>query len=242
MLSIGYTMNPSVYNFPVYHLLWFLLPLAFVAWNYARWTGHPGILPYATARMFLQLVLIGYALGFIFTEASPGLLLGILSIMLTIAAWIAIRPVRHQGQALYVTALLSLSIGCITTLVLVVVGVVQLTPWHQPRYLIPIAGMIFANAMNSVSLAAERLHTECQRNTPHTEAAAQALQAALLPLVNSFLAVGLVSLPGMMTGQILAGIDPLVAVRYQIMVMGMLLSASGISTVMYLWLQLRRLR
>ena len=88
--------------------------------------------------------------------------------------------------------------------------------------------------MNSVSLAAERLESECRSNQPYELARQRAFQAALIPIINSLFAVGLVSLPGMMTGQILAGASPLLAARYPILVMCMLFGASGISAAAYL--------
>jgi putative ABC transport system permease protein len=94
--------------------------------------------------------------------------------------------------------------------------------------------MIFANTMNTVSLAAERFEAERERGLEHRDARRVALEAALIPQVNALLAVGLVSLPGMMTGQILSGVEPLVAVRYQIMVMCMTFGAAGMGAVLYL--------
>jgi putative ABC transport system permease protein len=88
--------------------------------------------------------------------------------------------------------------------------------------------------MNAVSLVAERFEKEIESKS-YIDARANAFKASLIPQINSFLAVGLVSLPGMMTGQILSGVDPIIAVRYQIMVMFMVLGSSGISTIIYLW-------
>ena len=129
---------------------------------------------------------------------------------------------------------LSITLGGGLTLLLVTQGVLDLSPWFWPRYMIPLAGMIFANAMNSVSLAAERLIAEMDRDVQYEEARSIAFRASLIPITNSLLAVGLVSLPGMMTGQILSGISPLIAVRYQIMVMCMVFAASGISAALFL--------
>ena len=123
-----------------------------------------------------------------------------------------------------------------TTLLLITQGVLHLHPWYLPRYLIPLAGMIFANAMNSVSLAAERFEAEIKRDVDYDQARNIALRASLIPIINSLFAVGLVSLPGMMTGQILSGISPLIAVRYQIMVMCMIFGAAGISSACFLTL------
>jgi putative ABC transport system permease protein len=96
--------------------------------------------------------------------------------------------------------------------------------------------MIFSNAMNSVSLAGERLYSELGHHEDYARARNAAFQAAMIPLTNSLLAVGLVSLPGMMTGQILAGTSPLIAARYQIIVMCMVFSSGGISAALFLWL------
>ena len=97
--------------------------------------------------------------------------------------------------------------------------------------------MIFANSMNTVSLAGERLFTEQERGKNYQEARKIALETAMIPQINALLAVGLVSLPGMMTGQILSGIEPLTAARYQIMVMCMIFSTAGLSAVTYMSLK-----
>ena len=113
--------------------------------------------------------------------------------------------------------------------------VLDLPRWFEPHIVVPLAGMIFANVMNTVSLAAERF--EAERDSDLAEARRIALDAALIPQINGLLAVGLVSLPGMMTGQILSGVDPLVAVRYQIMVMCMIFGSAGLGAAFYLQLR-----
>lgn len=102
--------------------------------------------------------------------------------------------------------------------------------------MIPLAGMIFANAMNSISLAADRIEAETVRGVHYEQARAIAFRASLIPITNSLFAVGLVSLPGMMTGKILSGISPLIAARYQIMVMCMIYGSAGISSAIFLML------
>ena len=124
--------------------------------------------------------------------------------------------------------------GC--TVIIITQWVLKLNPWYAPHYMIPIAGMIFAGSMNSVSLAAERITAETARAVPYQKARTIALNAALIPIFNTLLAVGIVALPGMMTGQILSGISPFIAVRYQIMVMCMLFGSSGISAACFLTL------
>jgi putative ABC transport system permease protein len=113
--------------------------------------------------------------------------------------------------------------------------VIDVERWFEPRVLIPLAGMYFANSMNSVSLAVERYHSELHGGKVEIECRGIAFQAAMIPQINSLLAVGLVALPGMMTGQILSGVSPLIAVRYQILVMSMILGASGVSSALVLW-------
>ena len=96
--------------------------------------------------------------------------------------------------------------------------------------------MIYANTMNVLALFIERLESELVVQD-FIGARSTAMKAAMIPQINAFLAVGLVSLPGMMTGQILSGIDPLIAVRYQIVVMAMIMGSAGISTVLYSYIK-----
>jgi putative ABC transport system permease protein len=185
--------------------------------------------------MIIQLILIGYVLRYIFATDSPYLVILILSVMLVAASIIALRPMQKKSKNLYRYTFISIFVGGVFTLIMVVFGVLDLTPWYEPRFLIPLAGMIFANAMNAVSIAAERFESEKERGSSYLLARATSYKAALIPLINAFFAVGLVSLPGMMTGQILSGVDPLIAVRYQMMVMLMILGSAGISVAIYLW-------
>ena len=202
-----------------------------------RWTAGIGTGVYATARMLVQLLLIGYVLVFIFETGEPIVVVGILAAMLLIASWISIRPLQHKSSRLYRNALVSISLSGVLTLALVSQAVIGIDPWFSPRYLIPRAGMIFAGAMNTISLSAERAWAETERGVSYTETRRIALQAALIPMINSLFAVGLVSLPGMMTGQILSGTSPLVAAKYQIVVMSMLFGVSGMSAAIFLYLE-----
>lgn len=211
-----------------------MIPVAVVIVIYMRWTQDKTTLFYALIRMLIQLMLIGYVLTYIFDADSPYLVILILSIMLIAASVIALRPVQKRQNSLYLHAFVAIFFGGVFTLMMVVFGVLDLNPWYEPRFLIPIAGMIFANSMNAVSISAERFESEIRRENSYIDARATSYKAALIPIVNALFAVGLVSLPGMMTGQILSGVDPLVAVRYQIMVMLMILGSAGISVAIYL--------
>ena len=223
-------------------LIFTVLPVAVVIGIMFRWSAGAQTAIYATFRMLIQLLLIGYVLIYIFETNQPIFIIAILVIMLTVASWIAIRPLQKKQPHIYLNSLGAISVGSVLTLALVSQVVIDVEPWFSPRYVVPLAGMIVAGAMNTVSLAAERFQSEYNRETSYVEARRIALQASLIPTINSLFAVGLVALPGMMTGQILSGVSPLVAAKYQIVVMTMLFGASGISAALYLVLANRNLR
>lgn len=229
-------MNTSLYTISFLDLLWISIPVVIVMAIYIHWTRDKVTLFYALFRMFIQLILIGYVLTYIFDAKSPYLVVAILGIMLTAASIIAMRPLSKPDKSIYLYAFVAIFIGGMFTFVLVIFGVLDLHPWYEPRFLIPLAGMIFANAMNAVSISAERYESERNRGITYIEARSTSYKAALIPIINALFAVGLVSLPGMMTGQILSGVDPLIAVRYQMMVMLMILGSAGISVAIYLHL------
>lgn len=214
-----------------------LVPAAVVIAIMLRWSAGAATALYATGRMLVQLLLIGYVLVYIFEAEHPAIIGAVLIVMLVIASWIAIRPVAQKHAHVFRNALIAISIGGALVLTLVTQVVIAVEPWFNPRYVVPLAGMVFAGAMNSVSLAAERLEAEIGRNVSVSEARRIALSAALIPMINSLFAVGLVALPGMMTGQILSGISPIIAAKYQIVVMSMLFGVSGLSAALYLQLQ-----
>lgn len=227
-------MGSSVNNISLLHLSLAFIPVAVVIFMLWRWNQNPQTAIYAVIRMLIQLLLIGYVLGYIFEAKNAIIVVAVLSVMLFASALIALRTMREHRTALLLRALLSILIGGGLVLALITQWVLELNPWFMPSYMIPLAGMIFANSMNAVSLAGERLSTELKRGGDYTSSRNQALQAALIPITNSLFAVGLVSLPGMMTGQILSGVSPLIAARYQIMVMCMIFGSTGISAILFL--------
>ena len=218
---------------PAQNILFMLLPLSVVWYYYYIWTDNTTEVLYATIRMVIQLVLIGYALIYIFKNDSWYLGFFIILFMIIMSSFIVLRNVEQKSVSLYLAIFFAIAIGGSVNLILVIEFVLDLTPFYEPRYVIPIAGMLYANAMNAVSLAAERFEKEF-KVLEAKEASKVAFKASMIPKINTFLAVGIVSLPGMMTGQILSGIDPLIAVRYQIVVMAMILGSSGISVIIYL--------
>ena len=192
---------------------------------------------YANFRMLIQLLLIGYVLTYIFETDQPIIVLLVVLFMILMSSWIALRPLQERGIKAFMIVVVSLGLSGLAVLLLISQLIVELPRWYEPSFIVPIAGMIFANSMNTVSLAGERFSIERQRDKNYHEARKIALETAMIPQINALLAVGLVSLPGMMTGQILSGIEPLTAARYQIMVMCMIFSTAGLSAVTYMSLK-----
>ena len=190
---------------------------------------------YANIRMLVQLLLVGYILTFIFETDSPILVVLVIMFMISMSAFIALRPLQAKGIKPFLIILMSLGVSGIGVLLLVTQIILDLPRLFEPQYVIPLAGMVFANSMNTISLVGERFNAELIRGVDYIEARNIAMGAAMIPQVNALLAVGLVALPGMMTGQILSGVDPLTAARYQIMVMCMIFSTAGLSAVIYLF-------
>jgi len=224
----------SVQLIPLTRLWFMLLPVAAVVLTLMRWSLEPRGAVVAVVRMVVQLLLVGFVLVFVFESDAAWVVLLVLVVMIVMSAWIALRTVPDRRRALYARAWAAIALAGGVTLALVTQVVLDLEPWYYARYAIPLAGMIFANAMTSVSLAAERVFAELGRGIPWPEARGIALRAALIPITNAMLAVGIVSLPGMMTGQILSGIDPLLAVRYQIVVMCMVYASAGLAAAGFL--------
>jgi len=227
-------MADATHTIPLADLALALVPVTVVIAVLHIWSRDAKETLYGFARMILQLSLIGYFLVYLFAADTPWLVVGVLAIMALVSSWISLRTTRLSRRALYPFALMSIALGGGSVLTVITQGVLRPDPWFTPQVMIPLAGMIFAASMNSVSLASERLAAEMRRGDDYETARPVALKAALIPITNSLFAVGLVSLPGMMTGQILSGVSPLVAARYQIMVMCMMFAAAGLSATLFL--------
>jgi putative ABC transport system permease protein len=247
----------AVMDAPLIDLAWLDLVAAagliLIVIGIARWQGL-GLgrsFLVGAVRTVVQLALVGYVLVYIFALDRWYLVMGALVLMLAAATHAAVGRHPRPGGQLYGITGVALLAGSGLTLVYVGAAVVQIDPWYNPRYLIPLFGMIVGNAMNAAALSTERLSAEMGNRRAEVEAylalgaskeragrepVRRALTAALIPTINSLMVVGIVSLPGMMTGQILAGISPLTAVRYQIVVMFMLASTVAITAaVATLW-------
>ncbi len=202
-------------------------------------------------RGTVQLLAIGYVLTAIFSIKHPGLVLGTLLIMLTVAAWTAASrlPRRLPGMTFFASG--ALVVGMSISLFFMTEVVIGVEPWWDPQHLIPLGGMLLGNAMNAASLGGDRFQEELRSRRGEIETMlalgfsgpaalhpplSRSLRAAMIPTINAFMVAGLVQLPGMMTGQILSGVDPLIAVKYQILIFIMLMLSTTTSTWLFLLL------
>jgi putative ABC transport system permease protein len=203
-------------------------------------------LAWGTVRAFAQLFLVGYVLRFIFGLSHPALVVLLFAFMVFWAAHAVRGRVGEKQVPIFLPTFVSMFVSYLAVAVTVTGLIVQVEPWYAPQYFIPLGGMIAGNSMNAITIGLERLLSELRRERATIEAdlslgatAAEAsapfiraaVKAGMIPSINALMTVGLVSLPGMMTGQILAGADPLVAIKYQIVVMLMLVAAAAIGTV-----------
>ena len=204
---------------------------------------------WAAARMTVQLLLIGFLLKLIFAITS----LWLTGLVLVAMALLAGYEVR-QRQANRLSGWWSYGLGASTmllvgplTTILAVAAFVQPEPWYDPRYAIPMVGMILGNAMTGVSLGLDTLTNAMKRDVAAVEArlllggtrweacrpiVRKAMRSGMMPIINAMMATGVIALPGMMTGQILAGVNPQEAVRYQLMIMFMIAGATSLGVVL----------
>jgi putative ABC transport system permease protein len=243
-------MKPDFYVLSWNDLLVSLLFIAFALFLIKKWQlDLEKTLLIGTVRTFVQLTLMGYVLTWFFGQRHWAFMLLLLFIMILIASY---EGQRRQKQAIphffyaMLVALLGASFLILGTILLFILDV---KPWYSPYAAIPIAGMIIGNGLNSTSLTANRFMGELKHREKEIEtllalgatpkvavydAMKASIQAALIPNINSLMTVGLVQLPGVMTGQILAGIDPIVAVRYQIMIMYMWFTTATVANMIML--------
>lgn len=212
----------------------------------------------AGVRMVIQLLIVGLVLRAAFAAAAPGLTLGLVLVMVAIAAReVAVRPEQRLIKlGNYEIAIFAVGLTTAITALLALTTAIRPHPWYDPRYAIPLAGIITGNVLNASSLALDALLGGVVRERAAIEAqlalgasirqamarlVRQSIRRALLPMINTMSAAGVVTLPGIMTGQILAGLDPVQAVKYQILLMFLLAGGSGLGAAIAAFQGARRL-
>ena len=206
----------------------------------------------AALRMTVQLTAMGYVLMFVFDNPSWWLTSIMLMIMVAFAVYNAIKRVKgdmsKELQRMMGVAMIG---GAVLPTVFFIVIVLQVRPWFEPQYMIPISGMIVGNCMTGIALGANKLcdamaekrvmiENSLMLGASPAQAAREIINdsfdSAILPTMNNMLTMGIVSLPGMMTGQILSGVFPLTAIKYQIGIMLAILGATALTTILFVML------
>lgn len=220
--------------------------------------GLAGRLIVAALRTTVQLLLIGFVLKALFANAQLGWVALLATFMLLIAGReVMVRQHRRFGGLWgYGLGTLSMFVSAFATTVFALMVIVGTEPWYEPQYSIPLLGMMLGNIMTSISLALDRLTASAwqQRGviearlilghewrTAVSDITRESVRVGMIPIINAMAAAGVVSLPGMMTGQILSGTPPLEAVKYQILIMFMISAGTGFGTMAASWIGARRL-
>ncbi len=212
----------------------------------------------AAARTTIQLLLVGYILKLLFDSVHLGYMTIAVTVMLLFAGREVMARQTHpyKGWWGFGMGTVSMFLSTFTVTFLALTVIINNEPWYTPQYAIPLLGMMLGNTMTGIALGLERLTQAAREQRKQIEAQLmlgfsgqqsitairrQAMRYGMIPIINSMAAAGLVSLPGMMTGQILAGSPPLEAVKYQILIMFLITAGTGFGTVVAVVLGSRRL-
>lgn len=228
---------PSIEYFELSLMLIPIILVGIVMWSWQLKTRDFWI---ANVRMFVQLSLIGFVLIYLFKDNNIWLGSALMTAMLMISAWISLRPLSNKNWQHYSHISLAILAGTGISMALIVGVVLKPQPVYQAQLIIPLVGLLLGNTMNSISLSGERFTHELEVHNDVLKARNQAFNTAMIPRINSLLAMGLVALPGTMTGQIISGVEPDVAARYQIMIMAAILISSATSIIVYLMLRMKQ--
>ena len=235
-----------------------ILVIALAALSWRLGIGLEQRLLVSALRTTVQLLLIGLVLKVLFDNAHWLWVSAMAAIMVTVAGRevMARQKRRFAGWWGFGLGTLSMFLSSFTVTILALVVVIGNTPWYAPQYAIPLLGMILGNTMNGIALGLDRLTQDVAQHRPALEARLalgqawheviadsrrEAIRVGMIPIINAMAAAGIVSLPGMMTGQILAGAPPVEAVKYQILVMFMIAAGTGFGTVAAITFGSRRL-
>ena len=203
----------------------------------------------ATLRMTFQLMIAGYILSYLFDNPNPYLVVLVVLLMELFAIYTIFKTIDHKmSKRLKIVIAISMFIGSLIPLIYFNYIVLNVSPWFEPRYIIPIAGMMIGNAMTGVTLGVQSLLDNMINNREKVEASLmlgatpskavkpyvdRAFDSAVLPTINNMVGMGIVFLPGMMTGQILAGLSPVTAIQYQLAIMLGILGGVAMSVILF---------
>lgn len=212
----------------------------------------------ATGRMVVQLLFMGVWLSYVFYADNPIWIILVGLIMLTAAGYEISKRQQYRFKKLngWLVGFLALSMTSLVLLIITLTVIIQPTPWYEPQYAITLLGMLLGNSMTAIGLGMDNLTRNAVQLKSKIEAQLalgktakqsmnfirqQSLHSAMIPIINMLVAAGIISLPGMMTGQILAGVDPMEAVKYQIMIILLIVISTGSGTLIAVNIACRKL-
>lgn len=213
-------------------------------------------LGWASLRTVVQLAAVGYLIEIIFDLGHWFYVLGILFVMLVVAGWTAVGQANRSFPGARLHSLSALAMASTVTVYVAVEYVIGVEPWWRPQYLIPLVGMMLGNGLTAVTLGLDGLmdHLVARRRSIEARLAIgastwkailpwmqDAIRQSMIPIINTMLIVGIVKLPGMMTGQILSGVSPMQAAGYQILIMFMIAACTALSAIVMCLLAFRQL-
>ncbi|MGB7346283.1 MAG: iron export ABC transporter permease subunit FetB [Pirellulaceae bacterium] len=204
---------------------------------------------WAAIRMTVQLFLLGLVLHQIFALASAAPVLLLAAAMTVIAGYSAVRRIDHRYDRIYPSAIFSVWVSSWLVTAVTVLLIVRPDPWHSPHVLIPLLGMVLGNSLTGISLGMDRFLSDLRVKRDEVEMRLTlgatrwescrevfiaSARTAMIPILNTMSVAGIVSIPGMMTGQLLAGAPPIQAVKYQIMIMFVIAAAIALGVMLAL--------
>lgn len=208
----------------------------------------------ASLRTIVQLLTVAHILQWIFEASNPLLVIGAMIVMTTIAGISSVGRVKHRYPGIYLNNIMAIfiSVWPITFLGLLLINP---TPWYLPQYTLPLIGMILGNSLNGISLAIDRFIIDLNQKREEITLALslgatsveatrpliqEALRSSLTPTINSMMVMGIVSLPGMMTGQLISGVSPISAVKYQLILMFLIATSTFMGSGLGIWFSFRK--
>jgi len=197
-----------------------------------------------TVRSFIQLIIMGYILSFVFGTNKWYFTVLIVMIMFVFAAWDSFKSIKFKPPKIFTNSLIAMFLGSVFPLIYLFYVLLRVDPWFNPQYIIPISAMVISNTMSGVSiclnhfgsnLKLRKLEVEAKlslganSNQATEDIQKSSINAGLIPTINALMVLGIVKLPGMMTGQIIGGVDPVESVKYQLLIMYIISASTAIS-------------
>jgi putative ABC transport system permease protein len=208
----------------------------------------------ASVRMTAQLLLIGLVLHWVFAFDAIYAVLSLMVLMTLVAGGSAVERTRNRYSGIWLNSIVSVWASSWLVTAFALFGIMRVAPWYRPQYAIPLLGMILGNTLSGISLGLDRFSGDLQVRRDEIEtflalgatrweaansAVREAVRTGMIPTLNAMMVTGIVSLPGMMTGQLLSGVDPIEAVKYQLVIMFLIAAGTALGTVAVVLLSFR---